>query len=315
MYRNLKVALAIPCLNEAISIGEVIAEFRRAFPYLTIYVFDNNSTDGTASIAKGLSAEVINVPLRGKGNVVRRIFCDIEADIYVMVDGDSTYEPSSLKEMVDLLIDDKLDMVVGLREIKTSTENLAYRKGHQFGNQLLTKSVSKIFGGQFTDMLSGYRVFSRRYAKSFPALSTGFEIETELTIHALELSMPTKEVATPYRARPQGSNSKLSTYKDGWRILSMILKLYIAERPLAFYGLVSFMSGLVSIGLSLPIFIEYIDTGLVPRFPTAILSASIMVCSILALFCGLILDNVTRGRRELKYLAYQAMGRFASQPD
>ena len=302
--QGLKVALVVPCFNEEVAIGTVIRDFREAMPSLDIFVFDNASTDKTAEVARAAGAKVIHVPLKGKGNVVRRMFADVDADIYVMVDGDATYHAPSLPAMVSKLIAERLDMVVGCRETPKEVAAAAYRQGHQFGNKMLTKSISWIFGGQFTDMLSGYRVFSRRYVKSFPALSRGFEIETELTVHALELRMPYGEVLTPYGARPEGSNSKLSTYKDGWKILKTIARLYISERPLSFFSLCGLLLTILSIGLAWPILIEYLQSGLVPRFPTAILSASIMISALLSFACGLVLDNVTRGRHEMKRLAY-----------
>lgn len=300
----LKVALVVPCFNEEVAIGTVIRDFREAMPSLDIFVFDNASTDKTAQVALAAGAQVIHVPLKGKGNVVRRMFADIDADIYVMVDGDATYHAPSLPTMVSKLVAERLDMVVGCRVTPKEVAAAAYRQGHQFGNKMLTKSISWMFGGQFTDMLSGYRVFSRRYVKSFPALSRGFEIETELTVHALELRMPYGEVMTPYGARPEGSTSKLSTYKDGWKILKTIARLYISERPLSFFSLCGLLLTMLSVGLASPILIEYLQTGLVPRFPTAILSASIMISALLSFACGLVLDNVTRGRHEMKRLAY-----------
>ena len=306
-YRDLTIALVIPCYNEAKAIAQVIRDFKDAMPELAIYVFDNDSTDGTGAIAEQTGAQVIRVPLRGKGNVVRRMFADVEADIYVMVDGDATYEASAVTQLIDKLIDEKLDMVVGCRQTAVEIASAAYRQGHQWGNRLLTQSVMQIFGGKFTDMLSGYRVFTRRYAKSFPALSHGFEIETELTVHALELRMPYGEVMTAYGARPEGSESKLSTYKDGWKILKTIGRLYISERPFSFFGIVASSIATVAIIISIPVVLEYLRAGMVPRFPTAILSASMMVCALLSFTCGLILDNVTRGRHEIKRLSYLAI--------
>jgi glycosyltransferase involved in cell wall biosynthesis len=284
---------------------------------LAIHVFDNDSNDGTGAIAKQAGAQVVRVPLRGKGNVVRRMFADVEADIYVMVDGDATYEAAAITTLVDKLIDEKLDMVVGCRQTAVETASAAYRQGHQWGNRLLTQSVMQIFGGKFTDMLSGYRVFTRRYAKSFPALSHGFEIETELTVHALELRMPYGEVVTAYGARPEGSESKLSTYKDGWKILKTIGRLYISERPFSFFGLVASSIALVAVAISIPVVLEYLRAGIVPRFPTAILSASMIVCALLSFACGLILDNVTRGRHEIKRLSYLAipLANATTQPE
>ncbi|ACO77816.1 Glycosyl transferase, family 2 [Azotobacter vinelandii CA] len=307
LYRGQRIALTVPCYNEEVAIGSVIREFRAAMPELEIYVFDNNSSDKTAEVAKAEGASVIFVPLKGKGNVVRRMFADVEADVYVMVDGDATYDARSVVRLVDKLLDERLDMVVGCRKVDMSTAGQAYRNGHQWGNRMLTQSVVRTFGGGFTDMLSGYRAFSRRYAKSFPALSQGFETETELTVHALELRMPYGEIMTPYGARPEGSVSKLSTYRDGWRILTTIGRLYVSERPLAFFGICAAVLAAVSVLISLPLLDEYLRAGVVPRLPTAILSASMMVSALLAFSCGLILDNVTRGRHEMKRLSYLAI--------
>jgi glycosyltransferase involved in cell wall biosynthesis len=316
-YRDLTIALVIPCYNEAKAIAQVVRDFKHAMPALAIYVFDNDSNDDTGAIAKQAGAQVVRVPLRGKGNVVRRMFADVEADIYVMVDGDATYEAAAITTLVDKLIDEKLDMVVGCRQTAVEIASAAYRQGHQWGNRLLTQSVMQIFGGKFTDMLSGYRVFTRRYAKSFPALSHGFEIETELTVHALELRMPYGEVVTAYGARPEGSESKLSTYKDGWKILKTIGRLYVSERPFSFFGIVASSIAVVAVAISIPVVLEYLRAGVVPRFPTAILSASMMVCALLSFACGLILDNVTRGRHEIKRLSYLAipLANAAAQPE
>ncbi len=303
-YRGLNVALIVPCYNEEKSIAKVIQDFKRAMPALHVYVFDNNSTDQTKYIALDKGATVIEVPLKGKGNVVRRMFADVEADVYVMVDGDATYDANAVTQLVDKLLDEGLDMVVGCRKTADEIASQAYRHGHQWGNKLLTQSVMQIFGGQFTDMLSGYRVFSRRYVKSIPALSHGFEIETELTVHALELRMPYGEVNTAYGARPEGSESKLSTYRDGWKILKTIGRLYVTERPFSFFSVLALLIALTAILLSVPLLLEYFRAGIVPRFPTAILSASMMVCALLSFACGLILDNVTRGRHEMKRLVY-----------
>jgi glycosyltransferase involved in cell wall biosynthesis len=307
LYRNQRIALIIPCFNEEKSIHQVIEGFKSAMSLISIYVFDNNSTDKTAEVAKQSGAIVISVSLRGKGNVVRRMFADVEADLYVMVDGDATYDASAVTTLVDKLLNEHLDMVVGCRKIEHNGMGEEYRRGHQLGNLLLTKSVAKIFGGSFTDMLSGYRVFTRRYVKSFPALSKGFEIETELTIHALELRMPFGEIQTKYGARPEGSLSKLSTYSDGWRILKTIGRLFVSERPFAFFSSMGLVSCASSLILFLPILIEYLYIGLVPRFPTLILSASLMIAALLSFVCGVILDNVTRGRHEAKRLAYLAI--------
>ena len=297
------IAIIIPCFNEALAIGQTLDEIKAALPQACLYVFDNNSTDATAAVAKKHGAIVSNVALRGKGNVIRRMFADVEADVYVMVDGDATYDTAQLPVHVDLLLAQQLDMVVGCR-VDDGLNPQTYRPGHRWGNVALTRSVSSIFGGQFTDMLSGYRVFSRRYVKSFPAMSKGFEIETELNVHALELRMPCAEVDILYRSRPEGSVSKLSTFKDGWRILKTILKLFVSERPMAFFAILAGLLTLVSIGITVPLVLTYLDTKLVPRFPTAILATGLMLCSMLSLVCGAVLHTVTMGRQEMKRLIY-----------
>lgn len=301
------MAVIVPCHNEEVAVAQVVGDFQRAMPEASVVVFDNNSTDRTAEVARAAGAEVIPVALRGKGNVVRRMFADVEADIYVMVDGDATYDAASVHRLVDKLLDDHLDMVVGCRETPQTEAGAAYRRGHQWGNRLLTGSVASIFGGHFTDMLSGYRAFSRRYAKSFPAASHGFETETELTVHALELRMACGEIVTPYGARPEGSESKLSTYRDGWRILKTIGRLYLSERPLAFFGGCALLLAVMSLGLAAPVLVEYLESGTVPRLPTAVLSAATMISAMLALSAGMVLDNVTRGRHEVRRLAYLAI--------
>jgi glycosyltransferase involved in cell wall biosynthesis len=303
-YRGLHVALIVPCYNEEVAIAKVITDFRRSMPSLDIYVFDNNSTDRTKEIALREGVSVIHVALPGKGNVVRRIAADVAADIYVMVDGDATYDATAVVSMVDKLIDENLDMVVGCRQTAPDVSAAAYRNGHQWGNRLFTQMVLRIFGGSFTDMLSGYRVFSKRFLKSTPILSRGFEIETELTVSALELRAPYGEVMTPYGARLEGSESKLSTYKDGLRISWAIFRLFICERPLAFFGMGALLLALFAIVLAIPVFSEYLAIGLVPRLPTALLCASLMICAGLSFLAGLILDNVVRGRQEVKRLAY-----------
>lgn len=300
---DLKVAVLIPCYNEAKPIGNVVADFRAALPDADIYVYDNNSTDDTAEVARAAGAIVRTETQQGKGNVVRRMFADIEADVYVMVDGDNTYEAAAAPALVDKLVDETLDMVSGCRV--TDIEE-AYRPGHRFGNWMLTRLVATIFGKRTKDMLTGYRVFSRRFVKSFPALSRGFEIETELTVHALELRMPIADVETAYIDRLPGSDSKLNTIRDGFRILRMIILLVKEERPFALFGGIGALLGLISLILGGPIVVEFIQTGLVPRFPTAILAAAIMVIAVLAMMSGLILDTVTVGRREMKRMAYLA---------
>ena len=296
-----RVAVVVPCYNEAIAIGAVVAGFRAALPGALVYVYDNNSTDATADVAARTGAIVRRVDLQGKGNVVRRMFADVDADAYVMVDGDDTYDAASAGGLLDRLFRDGLDMVVGVREPVNAD---VHRPGHAFGNRLLTGFLSRLFGRGCSDVLSGYRVFSRRFAKSFPVLSAGFEIETELTVHALELRMAVAELATPFKARPEGSHSKLSTVRDGVRIMATIVRLYAAERPVAFYSLIALVLAVISVALAVPLFLTYAETGLVPRFPTAILSTGLMLLAALSMFAGLILDTVTRGRRELKMLAY-----------
>lgn len=298
---KLRVAVLIPCYNEEVAIPQVVQDFRAALPQAEIYVYDNNSRDRTSEVARACGAIVRVEKRQGKGNVVRRMFADIEADVYVLVDGDATYHAASAPKMVNTLLDEQLDMVVGCR-VHTQTE--AYRPGHVVGNAMLTGFVAQLFGRSFTDILSGYRVFSRRFVKSFPALSKGFETETELTVHALELRMPVTELDTPYGARPEGSASKLSTYRDGWRILRLILQLYKHERPLAYFSTLAVMLALLSLGLAVPVIVDYLNTGLVPRFPTAILSTGIMILAFLFFIAGVILETVTRGRQEIKRLLY-----------
>lgn len=301
---NVKVAVLIPCYNEAKPIGTVVADFRAALPAADIYVYDNNSTDGTAEAARAAGAIVRVETQQGKGNVVRRMFADIDADVYVMVDGDNTYEAKAAPALIDKLLDETLDMVSGCRVTEIQE---AYRPGHRFGNWMLTGLVAGIFGKRTKDMLTGYRVFSRRFVKSFPALSRGFEIETELTVHALELRMPIADVDTAYVDRLPGSDSKLNTIRDGFRILKMIILLVKEERPFAFFGSVGVLLALLSLLLGAPVVVEFVETGLVPRFPTAILASAIMVIGVLSVITGLILDTVTLGRREMKRMAYLAL--------
>ena len=291
----------MPCFNEEAAVGSVVAAFRKVLPSAKVYVFDNNSTDRTAAVAREAGAEVRRERKQGKGHVVRRMFADVDADVYVLVDGDATYDAASAPGMIERLLAEHLDMVVGLR---VDQEQAAYRRGHRTGNWMLTSFLSSVFGQAFKDILSGYRVFSRRFVKSFPVLSDGFEIETELTVHALELSMPVAEVETPYFARPEGSFSKLNTWGDGFRILGTILKLYRSEKPLRFFSIIGIFLALVSIGLAIPVIITYLEVGLVPRLPTAVLSMGMMIVAVLSVSSGLVLDTVTRGRREMKLLAY-----------
>lgn len=298
-----KIAVLMPCYNEEAAIGKAVTDFRAALPDASIYVYDNNSTDRTVQVATAAGAIVGHESRQGKGRVVRRMFTDIDADIYVLVDGDATYDAPSAPAMIEMLLRDRLDMLCAIR---VDSEQAAYRTGHRAGNWLLTGFVARVFGQSFTDMLSGYRVFSRRFVKSFPALSGGFEIETELTIHALELELPVGELRTPYYSRPKGSSSKLSTYRDGMRIVLTILRLYRSARPLALFTAMAISLAAMSIGLAIPILVTYVESGLVPRLPTAILSTALMLLACLSFACGLILDTVTRGRRELRWLAYLA---------
>ena len=298
---NPRVAVLLPCYNEGLVLQTVIERFRAAWPDATIYVYDNNSSDDSVAIALKAGATVRSEKRQGKGFVVRRMFADIDADIYIMCDADETYDASVLPALVAELVDNGLDMVVGTR---VDTSGTAYRPAHRFGNWMLTSLVRTIFGGGFSDMLSGYRVFSRRFVKSFPLMSQGFEIETELTIHALQLGMPVAELPTQFKDRIEGSESKLQTVSDGCRILWTITTLLKQERPFLLFGSVA----LTMMGLSLlfgyPVITEYMRSGTVPRLPTAILATGTMILAFLSLFCGLILDTVTRGRKEAKLLRY-----------
>jgi glycosyltransferase involved in cell wall biosynthesis len=300
---NQRIAILVPCYNEEIAIAKVVRDFRAALPEAVVYVYDNNSADATGAVAASAGAVVRKETHQGKGNVVRRMFADVDADIYVLVDGDATYDALSAMRMIARLVEDRLDMVVAKR---VDQEQAAYRIGHRTGNRLLSAFVGNVFGRTVTDMLSGYRAFSRRFVKSFPALSGGFEIEAELTVHALELGLPAAELPTPYYARPQGSVSKLNTWGDGLRILRTIVKLYRSERPLPFFSGIGISLAIMSIGLAIPIVLTFLREGTVPRFPTAILSTGLMLSALLAIACGLVLDTVTRARREVKLLAYLA---------
>jgi glycosyltransferase involved in cell wall biosynthesis len=299
-----RIAVLLPCFNEGAAIGATVRGFRDALPDATIYVYDNNSRDRTREIAAEAGAIVRTERQQGKGNVVRRMFADVDADIYVMADGDLTYDPKSAPAMVEMLLADQLDMVVGTRRHE---EKDAYRGGHVLGNKVFTGLLSGLFGRSFSDIFSGYRVFSRRFVKSFPVLSEGFEIETEMSVHALELRMPVGEVETAYAARPEGSHSKLSTYGDGWRILKTIVNLYRVERPVLFYGAIGALLVIAAIVLAVPLVQTYLKTGLVPRFPTAILVTGMVIVAVLCFFAGLILNTVTRGRREVRRLAYLSL--------
>ena len=297
----LRLAVLIPCYNEEAAIAKVVADFRATLPSARIYVYDNNSADRTAELARKAGAIVRAETLQGKGHVVRRMFADVEADVYVLVDGDDTYDAAAAPELVATLLERRLDMVNAARVTQIAA---AYRRGHRFGNAMLTGMVANIFGKRVTDMLSGYRAFSRRFVKSFPVLSAGFEIETELTVHSLELRMPIAELATSYRERPAGSASKLRTYADGIRILRMIVTLVKEERPLQFFSAAGALLAVAAAVAGGPVIDEYFRTHLVLRLPTAVLSASLGLLAFLSFACGLILDSVMRGRKEMKRLAY-----------
>jgi glycosyltransferase involved in cell wall biosynthesis len=301
---TLRIAVLVPCYNEAVAIPKVVADFRACLPNATIYVFDNNSSDGTAEAARAAGAIVRTERQQGKGHVIRRMFADVEADAYVLVDGDDTYDAASAPDLLALLLSERLDMVTGTR-VTRITE--AYRPGHRLGNQVLTGAVRFVFGNRIDDMLSGYRVFSRRFVKSFPALSSGFETETEFTVHALELNMPVGELKVAYKERPVGSESKLRTYRDGMRILHTILLLMKDLRPLLFFSVAALGLFGLAVILALPLLAEFLATGLVPRLPTAVLTMGLVLLSFLSSACGLTLDSVARGRKEMKRLAYLAV--------
>jgi glycosyltransferase involved in cell wall biosynthesis len=302
--RDVRIAILLPCYNEEAAVAQTVAGFRAALPSAAVYVYDNNSTDRTREIAAAAGAIVRTERMQGKGHVVRRMFADIDADIYVMADGDATYDAAAAPALVRRLLDERLDMVVGAR--KSEVEE-AYRRGHRLGNRLFTSILASLFGRSFTDIFSGYRIFSRRFVKSFPALSRGFETETEISVHALELAMPVGEEVTAYGARPEGSHSKLSTWRDGFRIMRTILHLFRIERPVLFYGGFGLLLGIVAIVLAAPLAVTYARTGLVPRFPTAILVTGLMIVAFLSFAVGLILDTVVRGRLEMRRLAYLAL--------
>ncbi|MFC3581033.1 glycosyltransferase family 2 protein [Sphingomonas hylomeconis] len=297
------IAVLLPCYNEEAAIAQTVAGFRAALPDARIYVYDNNSSDRTIAVARAAGAIVRIERLQGKGAVVRRMFADVDADIYVMADGDATYDASVAPALIARMLDEQLDMVVGSRVHEAAD---AYRRGHQFGNRAMTGLLARLFGRSFTDIFSGYRVFSRRFVKSFPVLSAGFEIETEISVHALELKMPVGEIETPYFARLEGSESKLNTYRDGFRILGTIATLYRIERPILFFGVIAGLLAALAVILAIPLAITYMQTHTVPRFPTAILVTGLGILAALSIFTGLILDTVVRGRREMRRLAYLA---------
>lgn len=307
-----RVVLVVPCYNEADGIAAVLAEYRSVWPAMELHVFDNSSTDNTALVARASGATVHRVALRGKGNVVRRIFADVDADIYVLTDGDLTYAADHLAEHIQRMQDEGLDMIVGRREDDDGKIE-QYRTGHRMGNWLLTSAAQWSFGGAFADMLSGYRLFSRRFAKSFAAHSRGFEIETELTVHALELRMPCAEVPVSYRARAEGSSSKLSTWRDGWRILRTIVRLLVTERPLLTFMLLAGFCVIASLALGLPVVTEFLLTGLVMRLPTALLATGLMLLGGMLAVCGILLDQVTLARQEIKHFYYLGIPQMPSR--
>jgi glycosyltransferase involved in cell wall biosynthesis len=306
---EIAIAVLIPCRNEEHAVAKVVADFRASLPAAVIHVYDNNSSDRTRAVARAAGATVRTETLQGKGHVVRRMFADVESDVYVLVDGDDTYDAAAAPRMLRLLVDDQLDMVTAVR--LTAQDN-AYRRGHRLGNRLLNALVCRVFGNRVSDVLSGYRVFSRRFVKSFPALAAGFETETEFTIHALELKMPIGEVATTYRGRSVGSRSKLHTVSDGLRILRTVMMLVKQERPLQSFGITGTVLFAAALGLGLPVVLQFMRTGLVPRQPTALLATGLVLAASLSFVCGLVLEQVARGRKELKRLAYlgiPALGR------
>lgn len=297
------IAVLIPCYNEALTISSVVGEFRKALPQAAIYVYDNNSRDDTCTIAARAGAIVRSETRQGKGHVVRRMFSDIDSDIYVLVDGDATYDSMTAIKMIDLLVRENLAMVVGRRVHHSGG---AYRPGHVLGNRMFTRIVEAIFGATFTDMLSGYRAFSRAFVKSFPVSGGGFEIETELTVHALVLRLPALELETAYRERPTGSSSKLNTYRDGMRIVWTIVRLFRNERPSAFFSYIGFAAIVVALILAYPIVKTFLEIGTVPRFPTAILATGLVLAGIISFASGIILEAVTLSRKEIRMLAYLA---------
>ena len=299
-----RIAVILPCYNEDAAIGKTVRDFRAALPDAKVYVYDNNSKDRTVAVAQEAGAIVRTEPRQGKGNVMRRMFADVEADIYVLADGDDTYDAAQAPSLVRKLIDEELDLVTGRR---VHTEAAAYRAGHVLGNRMLTGLTSLMFGIELKDMLSGYRIMSRRFVKSFPLTAQGFAIETEMTVHAVRLLMPMAEIDTAYKERPAGSASKLNTYRDGFRILFTIAKLIREERPLFFFSIIAALFAAVSVIMGWSLLIEYYHTGLVPRFPTALLATGLMIVAFLSLTSGLILDTVTRGRWEAKRMAYLAL--------
>lgn len=300
-----RIAVLIPCYNEALTIQTVISDFRAALPEASIYVYDNRSTDNTLSLAKSANAQVKEVHLRGKGQVVRRMFTEIEADIYILVDGDATYDAPSAPRAIALLKEQSLDMIVCTR---TPKDKSAFPRGHSFGNRWFTQAVNILFNSHFHDILSGYRVLSRRFVKSFPIISQGFEIEAEITIHAMQLGVPVAEINTPYAERPVGSTSKLRTLRDGFKILKRVLSLFFYFRPLLFFTVFFLGLSISSLVLGLPIVTYFLEHNTVPRLPTALLAASLGLLACMSLLCGIILDSISRSRQEAKRCWYLLAG-------
>ena len=306
--QNLGIAVLIPCLNEEPAVEAVVRDFHRALPSATIYVYDNGSTDRTREVARDAGAIVRIEPQRGKGNVVRRMLADVDADLYVIVDGDGTYDAATAPEMIERLVENNLDMVVATR---TDAPGETFRKGHKAANEGFATLIQTLFGHRLIDLFSGYRVLTRRFVKSFPGYSSGFEVETELAIHALSMKIPMEEIPAPFGHRAPGSESKLSTFGDGMRVLRVVFYFLKEVRPFLFFVTVAGILAVLSLIIAYPVFVTYAETGLVPRFPTAILASAIMLLAFLSFACGLILDSVAAGRWETKRRAYLAEPRLA----
>ena len=302
---NLKTAVLIPCMNEEATVAKVVAEISDALPEAQVYVYDNASTDRTFELAQQAGAEVLTEPIPGKGNVVRRMFADIEADVYLIIDGDATYDPTEATVMVKQLVEDDLDMVVGVR---SSVSESQIRTGHTLGNRLFNRLYKSLFGSEFSDILSGYRVFSKRFVKTFPAVSSGFEIETEMSVHASQLGLPVSEIPVNYMSRPEGSQSKLRTIKDGYRIFKAMIALLKENRPLLMFGWLSTLSLIAAGSLGVPLLVTFVQTGLVPKLPTAVLATGLTLLALLFTATGLILHSIAKGRIEIKRLAYLRHG-------
>lgn len=304
LAEQFRIAAIVPCHNEEVAVAKVVADLMASVPGMTVYVYDNCSTDRTIERARRAGAVVRSEPLKGKGNVVRRAFADIDADIYLIIDGDDTYDAAAAPLLIDKLVSENLDHVLGVRREVVGVEGSAYRPAHETGNRVLNKIVCATFGDTLGDMLSGYRVFSRRFVKSFPAVSREFEIETELTVHSLALRIPSASVRVDFRDRAAGSESKLRTYRDGWKILSVIVSLARHERPITFFGIFAALSAMVAVVLGTPVFSQYLESGMVPRFPSLFVASFLLVISCLAMVAGLVLDGIRKARHEHSRLAY-----------